>query len=147
MRRFLGSAWFPFLACILFAAGTVAAYAILKPVADDVSNEQLLRAFRIAGWAAGPVMALLSFIGIGILNGIRRIVRLRNVGILHPVIVLLGIAPWLAFGWELVMVEPRFTPFARAAIDFVGKPMLHGALVGCAFALLGLLLLLFPKKK
>jgi hypothetical protein len=146
MRRFLGSAWFPFLASIILAGVTVVAYALLKPTGEDVGNEQVVQAFRIAGWAAGPVAGLLSLLLMLILNGIRRLLRLRSVGLLHPVVVLLGVLPWLLFSWQLTG-EPPFTAFARAAIPFVGRPMLWGALAACAFTLLLSLPLLLPAKR
>ena len=143
MRRFLSSAWFPLLACIVFACATVVAFVILKPTGSDVANDAVLRAFKIAGWVAGPVMGLLSFLLIGILNLVRRLLRIRSVGIFHSIVIILGLAPWLIFGWELTTVEPRYTDFARAAIDFVGAPMLYGSLVACVCAaLLGFLGLL-----
>jgi hypothetical protein len=146
MRRFLASAWFPFLLCIVLGGMTVAAYAILKPTGEDVGNSQVVAAFKIAGWAAGPVIALLSLILIFVLNGLRRLLRIRKVSLLHPVIAILGIAPWLIFAWT-VTGEPRFTPFARAAIDFVARPMLWGSLVACLLAILLSLPLLFSQKQ
>jgi hypothetical protein len=112
-----------------------------------VENDQIVRIFKIAGWAVGGIIALLSLILIFVLNGIRRLCKIRRVTVLHPVIVLLGTLPWLWFGVQLVAFEPRHTPFARAAIDFVGAPMLWGALAASVFALLGFLLLLIPARK
>ncbi len=146
MRRFLSSAWFALLMCLVLAGVTVAAYAVLQPTGEDVGNSQVVTAFQIAGWAAGPVIGLLSFIVICILNLIRRIVRLRKKGLLHPVTVLIGIVPWLVFSW-VVMDEPRFTPFARAAIDFVGRPMLWGSLTATLLTILLSIPLLFSSSK
>ena len=97
MRRFLASAWFPFLSCLILAGVTAGALALLKPTGDDVGNSEVVKWMKIAGWATGPVMGLLSLIGVFIINGIRRIVRLRKVSVLHPLIALLGTVPWLAF--------------------------------------------------
>lgn len=128
MRRFLSSAWFPFFIALVMAGVTVAAYAALKPTGEDVTNHQVLQAFKIAAWAVGPVMGLLSLLLMGLLNLIRRMLRLRKVALLHPAVVLVGVLPWFIFGWSLTG-EPRYTTFARAAIEFVGRPMLWGALV------------------
>lgn len=147
MRRFLSSAWFPFSAALVLAAGCAVMFAVLKPTGADIGNEQILKAFRIAGWAAGPVIALLAFLTMLILNGIRRIIRLRSVVLLHPVIVLLGLAPWVVFGYQLTFVEPRFTAFGRAAIDFVGVPLWWGSLVAVSFTVLVSLPLLVPQNK
>lgn len=146
MRKFLASAWFPFLACLVLGGVTVAAFAVLQPSGEDVGNSQVVAAFKIAGWVAGLVMGLLSLLLIGILNLVRRIVRLRKVALLHPVVVLLGVLPWLVFGWSLTG-EPPYTAFARAAIEFVGRPMLWGALAATVFAILLSVPLLFPSRK
>lgn len=145
MRRFLASLWFSLLACLILGVGTVAAYALLKPLGADVGNSEVVRWFTIAGWAFGPAAALLSFIGIGILNLIRRIVRARKVNVLHPVIVLVGIVPWLVFAWQITG-EPPYTSFARAAIEFVGRPLLWGSLASTLFVLLCSTVLLFPSQ-
>lgn len=147
MRRFLASAWFPLLACLLLAGAQTLAFFLLSPDGSDVGNGEIVRVFGIAGWAVGAAAALLSFLLICILNGIRRLVKLRKAAVLHPLIVLLGILPWLLFGVQMVAYEPRFTPFARAFIAYVGAPMLWGALAASAFAILGFLLLLVPAKK
>ena len=146
MRRFLGSAWFPFLTCLVLGGVTAAAYAMLQPSGADISNGQLLKAMQIAGWAVGPVIAVLSLLIIGILNTIRRIVRLRTVGVLHLVVVLCGAVPWLIFSW-IILDEPRYTAFARGAIDFVGRPMLWGSLAALIFAIILSFPLFFPTKK
>lgn len=128
MRRFLASAWFPFLTALFLGGVAVAAYALLKPLGADISNAEILRAAKIAGWVTGPVMAILSLLLMFVLNGIRRIVRLRKTALLHPVVVLCGTVPWLLFGWQLTG-EPRYTPFGIAVIEFVARPMLWGGLV------------------
>lgn len=147
MRRFLASAWFPFVACLLMGGATTLAFFLLAPDGDNVGNAEIVRVFGIAGWAVGGVIALLSLILIFVLNGIRRLFKIRRVSVLHPVVVLLGTLPWFWFGIQLVAFEPRLTPFARAFIDFVGAPILWGALAAWIFALLGCLLLLIPAKK
>ena len=146
MRRFLASAWFPLLTALLLAAVPAAAVALLQPTGDDVGNFELVKWMKIAGWAAGPVMGLLSLILMMILNGIRRIVRLRRVALIHPLVVLCGTVPWLVFGWVL-LDEPPFTAFARAMLEFIARPMLWGGLVATLFVLLCCLPLLIPQKK
>ncbi|NOS67255.1 MAG: hypothetical protein HOO67_02725 [Candidatus Peribacteraceae bacterium] len=127
MKRFLSSAWFPLLMCLVLAGVTVAAYAVLKPTGADINNSQLVMALQIAGWAIGPVAGLLSFIVICILNLIRRIIRMRKVGWMHPVTILLGIGFWLVVSWVL-LDEPRYTDFAAGILDFVARPLLWGSL-------------------
>lgn len=146
MRRFPASIWFPLLTCIVLAGGTAAAFALLKPTGADVNNDQIVRAFRAAGWVAGPVIGLLSFIMMCILNLLRRTVRLRKTGSLHPIVILVGILPWFVFGW-IITDEPRYTPFARAAIDFVARPMLWGTLIAALFTIMLSIPLLIPAKK
>jgi hypothetical protein len=144
MRKFLASFWFYFLICLVLGGVTAAAVAILKPGAD-ISNDQLLLAMKIAGWAAGPVIALLSLILIGILNLLRRLMRVRKTAFLHPIVIIVGIVPWFVFAWTLTD-EPMYTDFARGAIEFVGRPMLWGSMVAILVTLLFSIPLLFPSK-
>ena len=145
MRRFLGSAWFPFCTALVLAGVTVVAFAMLKPSPDVIGNYEIASIAKIAGWAIGPVIGLLSLILAGILNLIRRIVRLRKVALLHPIIVLLSVGPWVVVAWQLTE-EPPFTPIARAVIEFAARPMLWGSLVACLFVIVLSIPLLLPKK-
>lgn len=135
MRRFLSSAWFPFLMCLVLAGVSTAAFAILKPTGEGLTNSQLVIAMGIAGWAIGLVAGLLAFLTICILNLLRRIVRLRKNGPGHPIVVLLGIVPWLVFAWVLTD-EPRYTQFAIGMIEYVGRPLLWGTLVATLLSIL-----------
>ena len=145
MRRFLGSAWFPFCTALVLAGVTVVAFAMLKPSPDVIGNYEIASIAKIAGWAIGPVIGLLSLILAGILNLIRRIVRLRKVELLHPAVVLLSVVPWLVCSWQLTE-EPPYTPLARAVIEFAARPMLWGSLVACLFVIVLSIPLLLPEK-
>lgn len=144
MRRFLASAWFPFLTALVLAIATVGSLVWLKPTGEDIGNSQILEIVKMAAWGVGPVIGLLSLSLMFILNGIRRLTRLRKVAVLHPVVVLLGLAPFAVFAWQLVMNEPRYTPIARAVIDFAGKEMFLGSAAAILFALILSLGLLIP---
>jgi hypothetical protein len=146
MRRFLASAWYPFLTAVILAGVTVAAFAMLSPTGEDVGNGNVVSAFKIVGWAIGPVMGVLALLKMIILNGIRRIVKLRKVAILDPIVVLCGTVPWFVFAW-IITDEPRLTNFARAAIDFAARPMLWGGMVSTLFAIVCAIPLLFSSKK
>ena len=147
MRRFLASAWYPLLVSVVLAGASLAAHALLPTLDSGTTNDQLLKVFAIAGWATGLVAGVLAFLTMMILNGLRRVFRLRKVAILHPVVVLLGIAPWCIWSWQLLFLEPRYTPFARLAIDVIGRPMFVGAFAACTLALLLALGLLLPARK
>lgn len=135
MRRFLASTWFPFLVCLVLAGMTAAAYVLLQPTGDDIGNSQIQRIALIAGWVVGPVAGLLSYVLVGILNTLRRLFRLRRNAILHPIVVLVSITPWLLFGWQ-VTGEPRYTPIARAVIDFAARELLWGSLIAFLLTLI-----------
>lgn len=146
-KSFLASAWFPFLMCLVMGGVTAAAFAGLQPTGEGISNSQIVSAFGMGSWAAGPLMFFVSFIGICILNLIRRIVRLRYVAILHPIVILIGIVPWLILSW-VVLDEPRYTGFAIAVMDFVARPMLWGSLTATLITILfSLPIFLSAKKK
>ncbi len=146
MRRFLASAWFPFCICLDLAVVTAVAYAVLQPTGDDIGNGQIQQIAIYAAWGIGPVAGILSMIVAGILNLIRRIVRLRKTALLHPIVVIASITPWLLFGWQ-VTGEPRYTPIARAVIDFAARPLLWGSLVAILLTIVLSIPLLFPAKK
>lgn len=146
MRRFLASFWFPFLTCMVMGGGTALAFFLLEPSSAEVSNSELLNAMTIAGWASGPVIALVSLIVMIILNLIRRAFKIRRVSKLHPVVVLIGTVPWVVFSWVL-LDEPPYTQFAIGVMEFVARPMLWGSLVATLFAVLCSTVLFIPKKK
>ena len=118
---------------------------MLKPSPDVIGNYEIAKIAKIAGWAIGPVIGLLSLILAGILNLIRRIVRLRKVALLHPAVVLLSVVPWLVCSWVLTE-EPPFTPIARAVIEFAARPMLWGSLAASLFVVILSLPPLLSKK-
>lgn len=148
MKKFLGSAWFAFLTTLVLAGATVAAFVFLKPMGNGIDNFTIKEIFsKYVGWAAGPVAALVSLLLIFILNGIRRIIRLRRVSLLHPIVILLGLLPWVALSWDLVMVEERNTQIANAIIDFVGRELFLGCAAAIVFVLVCSIPLLLPKRR
>lgn len=147
MRRFLASGWFSIVTMLVLALATVASYALVfKPTGADIGNDQILSAAKIAGYAAGPIAGVLSLILACLLNGIRRLCKIRRIVWLHPLPPLLAVLPWCAFAWQMVMNEPRYTPIARAVIDFTGKPLFLGCAAAVAFIVLCSLLALIPVK-
>ena len=146
MRRFLASAWYPFLVCLVLAGATAAAFAMLAPTGDDVGNGEIVRWAGFAAWLIGPVAGLLTFLKIGILNLVRRIVRIRKVRWLHPVVVLLGTVSTGVFAWILAG-EPPFTPIARAVVAFGARPLLWGSLVSSLLAAVLALPIFFQRRK
>ncbi len=146
MRRFFGSAWFAFLTCVFLAGVTAAAFALLAPTGENIGNTQIHDAMKIAGWVAGPAIALLAFILILILNGLRRLFRIRQVALLHPVVVFLGILPFLILAWELAG-EPPYTPIARGVTEFIARPLLWGAGSATDITILAFIITLFTKKQ
>ncbi len=148
MRRFAASAWFPVLTMFVLAAATAASYAlVIKPTGESIGNAQIQDIAKVAGYAAGPLLAFLSLILAFILNGLRRLFRIRKIAWLHPVVPFLSILPWCVFAWTMVMDEPRYTPIAHAVIDFVGRPLFLGCAAALAFILLVSLLMLIPSGK
>lgn len=145
MRRFLASAWFPFLTVLVFAGVSAAAFTLLPP-GEAIANSELDKWMTIAGWAAGGVMALLAFVTMMILNGVRRLMKMRRKSLLHPVVVLLGLLPWMIGGWNLLLNEPRNTAFAKATIDLIGRQMFVGSFAAALFALILSIPLFFSRR-
>jgi hypothetical protein len=130
---------------LVLAGVSCSAFAMLKPGAG-VSNSELVKYMTIAGWAIGPVAALLSFVGICLLNLLRRMFKLRRVNMLHPVILLIGFVPWVVFSW-ILLDEPRYTEFAVGVMEFVARPLLWGSLIATLLTIIFSIPLFFPKKK
>jgi hypothetical protein len=126
--------WFALLTCLVLGGVTTVAYLGLKPTGEGIDNGQIITAFGIAAWATGPVMAVLSFILICIVNVIRRIIRLRWNKWATVVTLFAGTVPWAVFGWAITG-EPRYTAFAIAAIEYIGRPMLWGGVVATLFVI------------
>lgn len=146
MRRFLGSAWFPFLVCLVLAGVTAGALALLAPDPESINQGEIARWTVVVAWGIGPVAGLLTFLKIGVLNLIRRITRLRRVEWLHPIVVLLGTGTTLVFAWILAG-EPLNTPIARAVVPFGARPLLWGALAATLLTILLSLPIFFQRRK
>lgn len=146
MRRFLASAWYPFLVCLVLAGTTAGALALLAPTGEDVGNSEIVQWVSIGAWAVGPVFGIVAFLKIGILNLLRRIMRIRKVKWLHPVIVLIGTVSVGFFAWILAG-EPPFTPIARAIVEYGARPLLWGALVSSLLAIVLSLPIFFQRRK
>jgi hypothetical protein len=146
MNHFLSSPWFGFIAALILAIITTATYALMPPTGLDISNGRMIHIFQLVGWGSGALIGVIVLITIGILNLLRRLVKIRKVSWLHPIIILLALMPWLIFSWELTG-EPRYTNIARAVIDFIARPLLWGTLVAIGFTILTSILgLIFSKK-
>ncbi len=146
MRRFLASAWYPFVTCLVLAAASVGAFVMLAPSGDAVGNGEILKVAGIAAWGIGPVAGLFTFLKICVLNLLRRIVRIRKVKWLHPVVVLIGTVSTGVFAWILAG-EPPYTPIARAVVEFGARPLLWGALASSLFAIVLSLPIFFQRRK
>lgn len=88
MRCFLASGWYPFLMMFVLGGVTALASALLKSDGSDVGNSQLVAIFSIGSSDAGLVIALFCLLLAFPLIGISRIIRLHNVALLHPAVVL-----------------------------------------------------------
>ena len=145
-KSFPASLTFGFLMCLVLGGVAAGAFAVLKPDGTGIDNSQLLMGMKIAGWAIGPVAALLSFIAICILNLLRRMIHMRNVAWGHPVVILIGTGFWLIVSWRL-LDEPRYTQLAVGVMDFIARPLLWGSLIATLFTVLLSIPLFLGKKK
>ena len=118
----------PFLAFVLFALLFAGFSVGLKPDVAGIDNGQVVEIFKKWTPLAGAVFGLLSMLGMYIV----RLFGFRKFRLGGPLLLMLGYAPWLAFGYQLAYREPRYAMIAKAIITFLGKPMLYsgGAMVG-----------------
>lgn len=136
-----------FLAWIAFAGVFFAVSKTVVKNAPDIANGQLLDiAHRYASFV-GVALGLATFLVTGIVYLIARLILKKPSRLAALVITMLGYAPWLVFGWDLVYREPRYAEVARAIITYLGKPMLYSAAIVCGCALLVSALTLVFKKR
>ena len=97
-----------------------------------ITNSTIVTLFEQYTPYGGLAFGLLSLLLIAILAGFFRLVGLSKTRFSRPVLVVLGFAPWAAFGYQLVYREPRYAIIAKAIIEFLGEPLLYAgsALVG-----------------
>jgi hypothetical protein len=141
-RSVLHSPAAPLLWSLLFLGLFVAVFYLQKPTTLAVDNATIKMIVTKYGAASGTVLALLGLLIMYFIAGIKRIVGLRRFRILNPLVVLVVALPALAFGWELLYKEPRYTDIARAIIGYLAQPLFLSSLVISALALLWLVLLL-----
>ncbi len=147
MQCFLRSAWSGVVTATAFAVATEGAAAWFIARGTTASQEEVVRWVTIGGWATGPIVGLLCLLLIALLNGIRRLLHLRANRYLHVPLLFAGVLPWMMVSWELVMNEPRYTPFAEAIIDLIAKPLFLSSFgMGLLLSLM-FLLSLIPSKK
>lgn len=118
----------------------------VKPSADITDAELLDIAHRYASFA-GAAIGLVAFLASGIIYLAIRLARKEPSRLAALLLTLMGYAPFIVFGWDLVYREPRYAEVARAVITYLGKPMLYSAAIVCGLALLGTALTLAIKKR
>ena len=125
----------PFLALLLFAGLYFAAFRLFPASVADIDGEKIIAPFQRFGPYGGVAVGLVSMVGMYILYIFRALFRLNRFRFSAPLVLMLGYAPWAAFGYQLAYREPRYAMIARAIISFVGKPLLYAA---SAMVVLGL---------
>lgn len=128
----------PFLSLLVFAGLFFGYTQYFPPVTDDINNSQILGIFQQYASYAGAALGVLSMILMYLLY----LFRLRSPGLL----LILGYVPWLAFGYDLVYVEPRYAEIAKAIISFLGEPMLYSSAVMVGLGLLWFIISLFTRR-
>jgi|GEM_PF-2096945 len=118
----------PLLAFILFALLFAGFSFGLKPDVTGIDNDEVIKLFKQWTPLAGAAFGFLSMLGMYIV----RLFGFRKFRLGGPILLILGYAPWMAFGYQLAYREPRYAMVAKAIIAFGGKPMLYasGAMVG-----------------
>jgi len=146
MRHFISSFWLPLTTALLLGVITTVVYILLAPTGFDISNGKMLDIFQKAGYGVGFFVGILLLFEVGILNLLRRILRIHTIFLLHTPIVLLAIFPWILFSWDM-LGEPRYTNIAKGMIDFVARPLFWGSAGSALFICLIIVVSLFLKPK
>jgi len=145
-RGVLHSGWGPLLWALLFAAIFVAAYFAQKPSTLVINNATIKEVFATYGIAVGPVLALVGLLLLYVLALIKRIVGLRRLKILNPIVVLLVSGSALAFGYQLAYREQPYTDIARGIIGSLSMPLLIASAVVSVLAVLWFIVILFRRR-
>jgi hypothetical protein len=125
----------PFLALLLFAGLYFATFKLFPASVADISSERILEPFQKYGAYGGVAAGLLSMLGMYVLYIFRALFRLNRFRFSAPFVLMLGYAPWAAFGYQLVYREPRYAMIAKAIISFTGKPLLYAGSTMVVFGL------------
>lgn len=131
----------PFLAFLLFSMVFAGFSFFLKSDTTAVTNQEMLTLFGKFSPLGGVVFGFLSMLVMYLL----RLFGLRKLRFSGPILLLLSFLPWLAFGYQLVYLEPRYASIAVAIILFLGTPLLYASAVLSALAILWFVILLFGK--
>jgi hypothetical protein len=137
----------PFLALIIFSAAFFVFSKTLHPFLGDIDTGDMLDKFQKYSPFAGAAFGILSMLLMYILYIFRRLFRLHKTRYSAPVVLILGYAPWLIFGYQLAFREPRYAMIARAIIAFGGVQMFYSSCVMVGLGILWLIVMPFTKRK
>jgi hypothetical protein len=147
-KSFLQNALIPFLSTILFFVLFAIIFLANQSSAIKsygAGDSQALGIFSSYGLFFGLIFCAISLAGMYILYAIASVTKLTRYGFTNPIILILGYAPWLIFGIQLVFFEKKYIDLAKAIIYFEGYPMLYSSLIVVILAV-ALLVLSFLKK-
>ncbi len=130
----------PFLAMLLFAALFFAATRMVPAQTAGIENARVIALFEKYLPLTGVAFGLLSLLLMYLLFGLKALLGMGRSGLGAPVVLMLGYAPWAAFGYQLLYREPRYAMIAKAIIAFLGQPLM---LSGMAMTGLGLVWFFF----
>ena len=121
-----------FLAVLVFALVFFLVTQQMPADPSGITNTTIVTLFQQYTPYGGLAFGVLSLLLMGILAGVFRLVGISKLRFSRPLLVVLGFAPWVAFGYQLVYREPRYATIAKAIIEFLGEPLLYAgsALVG-----------------
>lgn len=129
----------PFLAFIIFTLAFFAFSKTLHPYIADIDSGDIIDKFQKYSPFAGAVLGILSMLLMYFLYIFRALFKLNRIRYSAPIVLIIGYAPWLIFGYQLAYLEPRYAMLARAIISFGGFPMFYS---GCVMVGLGVLWLI-----
>lgn len=141
-RSILHSGAGPFLWSLLFLAVFLGTYFLQDTTSIVINNPTIQEVFTKYGLLAGPALALAALLAMYLLAGIKRIIGLRRVRLLNPLLILAIMGPLLAFALQLQFREPKYTDIARGIIGYFALPLLLAAGIVCIVSILWLIVLL-----
>jgi len=151
-RSKTGWLW-PFFAFLFFAAYYYLDYKLslngILAETRDIANSTISESFQKFSIFGGVIAALISLLVYYVLIAVKKIVGLKKIKFINPMLWILAVLPWYFFARQLVFDEPRYTDLARAIISYVGRPLYSASIAAIWFGILWLvvsLVLKFKKK-
>lgn len=125
-----------FLSSLIYALSFWGFSTLLVADSSSIDSYSIVQFFDQYAQYTGVGIAIVSLLGMLIGRLVLALFKLHKRRFTNSLLVMLGFAPWLAFGYQLLYREPRYANIAKAIIEYLGEPMLYSSIVLVVFGAL-----------